>query len=237
MKISVCLASYNGEKYIKEQIQSILPQLSISDELIISDDGSKDSTISIIKSFHDERIKLLHNNSHGVNQNFENALRNATGDIILLSDQDDIWLKGKVEYVKKMLTRYNLIVHNANVVDSNGDSLGHDYFSLTPHRTGFWGNLWKSRFLGCCMAFDKKLLNDALPFPKLIVGHDYWIGMLGAAKYDIIFDNKVFLSYRRHGGNFSSSAEVSNNSWYYKFFKKRLLILWCIIVRCLKIDK
>lgn len=229
--LSVCMATYNGEKYIREQIESIVNQLDKNDELIISDDGSTDSTISIINSFDDKRILLLHNQKHGVNNNFENALNHSKGDCICLSDQDDKWHMGKVEYVKEMLQNYDLIVHNADVVDGNGKSFKYDYFSLMPNGEGFWANLWKSRFLGCCMAFNRKIVNIALPFPSMIAGHDYWIGMIGAAKFRIKFDDSIYLSYRRHGRNLSTSAEKSNTSLFYKIFIKRWAILWCVIVR------
>lgn len=97
MKITVCLASYNGQNFIKEQIESILSQLSAIDELIVSDDISSDSTLDIVNSFKDDRIKIL----SGIKfaspiRNFENALKYATGDVIFLSDQDDVWLPNKV---------------------------------------------------------------------------------------------------------------------------------------------
>ena len=88
--ISVCMATYNGEKYLREQVGSILTQLGENDELVVSDDGSTDSTIDILKSYNDPRIKIFINTGrHGVNSNFENALRHADGDYIFLSDQDD----------------------------------------------------------------------------------------------------------------------------------------------------
>ena len=232
--LSVCMATYNGERFIHEQIESILSQLEENDELIISDDGSKDKTISIIKSFNDSRIKLFNNQKHGVNNNFENALTHSKGDYICLSDQDDIWHQGKADFVKRMLLSYDLIVHNAEIVDGTGRSLGYDYFSLTPQGKGFWGNLWKSGFLGCCMAFNRKLLEDALPFPKLIAGHDYWLGMLGAAKYKVLFDKQIFLSYRRHGDNASTSAEPSDTSLFYKIFTKRLAMIYCVATHYFK---
>ena len=97
-KISVCIATYNGERYIREQLDSILSQLSLDDEVIISDDGSKDSTIEIISSYLDSRIKVFKNNGkHGYVGNFENALNHSSGDFIFLSDQDDIWELQKIE--------------------------------------------------------------------------------------------------------------------------------------------
>ncbi len=95
MKISVCLASYNGEKYIAEQLESILKQLGERDELIISDDSSTDQTLAIIDRFHDRRLRVFPGNSfYNPIFNFENALKQATGEVIALSDQDDV-LAGK----------------------------------------------------------------------------------------------------------------------------------------------
>ena len=98
--ISVCMACYNGEKFIQEQVDSIICQLGLDDELIISDDGSNDRTLDILFSYEDSRIKILHNRAcHGFVGNFENALSHAKGDYIFLSDQDDIWKKEKVQKV------------------------------------------------------------------------------------------------------------------------------------------
>ncbi|MCG2791916.1 MAG: glycosyltransferase, partial [Weeksellaceae bacterium] len=106
--ISVCLATYNGEKYLEAQIKSILKQLSVDDELIISDDRSTDNTISVINKFDDNRIKIFINkNKNGVAHNFENALLKATGDYIFLSDQDDIWADNKVDVLLKELKEYD----------------------------------------------------------------------------------------------------------------------------------
>ena len=130
--ISVCLASHNGEKYIKKQIDSILSQLSSQDELIISDDGSTDLTLSIIHRYKDERIKLLHykqdvsvlRKKHSkqfylATKNFENALKNAKGDYIFLSDQDDIWLPDRVEVMVNSLKKNDCVMCNLNLIDEN----------------------------------------------------------------------------------------------------------------------
>ncbi|EXY58193.1 glycosyltransferase, partial [Bacteroides fragilis] len=96
--ISVCIATYNGEKFIVEQLKTILSQLTDFDEIIISDDHSSDCTLSLIRSFRDPRIKIyLNENDKGYTSNFENALKKATGEIIFIADQDDIWKKDKVD--------------------------------------------------------------------------------------------------------------------------------------------
>ena len=97
------MATYNGAKYIKEQLDSIIPQLREDDELIVSDDASKDDTLKIVQSYNDPRIKIFHNENHGVAHNFENAMRQATGDLIYFADQDDVWLPGKLDKMEKFL--------------------------------------------------------------------------------------------------------------------------------------
>ena len=115
------MATYNGAKYIKEQLDSIIPQLREDDELIVSDDASKDDTLKIVESYNDPRIKIFHNENHGVAHNFENAMRQATGDLIYFADQDDVWLPGKLDKMEKFLTEggYDTILCNCSLVDAN----------------------------------------------------------------------------------------------------------------------
>jgi glycosyltransferase involved in cell wall biosynthesis len=131
MRASVCMATFNGEKYIRRQIESIISQLSQDDEIIISDHGSTDGTVEIIKEFKDSRIKLICKESHHIDrksvidrfrlvtQNFENALSAASGDYIFLSDQDDIWDKKKIEISLKYLQHCDLVVSNFGFIDEN----------------------------------------------------------------------------------------------------------------------
>ena len=228
--ISVCMACYNGQKYIRQQIDSILCQIGNDDELIISDDGSRDETCEIIENFHDSRIKLLRNKGrHGFVGNFENALREVRGDVIFLSDQDDYWKEDKVRIVMSQLQRYQLVVHDADLIDGNGNSLGKRYYQCTNSGTGFIANLWKTRWLGCCMAFRKEVLELCLPFPQNIPAHDYWIGMLGMLKFKYYFMPDVLICYRRHGNNASFSSEKSRESLWYKLVQKRGVLVLNII--------
>ena len=103
--ISICIATFNGEHYIKDQLLSILPQLTVHDEVIISDDNSSDKTIKIIEEFNDLRIKIYYNNplKKGYSNNFENALSKSNQQLIFLCDQDDIWFNNKIQIYKSKL--------------------------------------------------------------------------------------------------------------------------------------
>lgn len=230
--ISVCLATFNGALYIHEQVTSILMQLSENDELIVSDDGSKDDTLEILSSFRDNRIKVyLNTGEHGFVRNFENALCHAKGEYIFLSDQDDKWRANKIKVVLSYLEHYDMVLHDAEIVDQNGASMCRLYSESLHHGTGFWANMWKTRWLGCCMAFNSRVLEYAMPFPKHTVGHDYWISLIGLAKYSYVYIPDVLIDYRRHGSNSSSASGKSGNNIYYMIVTKRLWTLIEVVKR------
>jgi glycosyltransferase involved in cell wall biosynthesis len=123
------MATYNGEKYISKQVESILVQLSEADELIISDDGSIDATLAIIKAFNDPRVKIFRNiHKSGPVGNFENALKNAKGEYIFLADQDDIWLSEKLNRHLSFHSQYDLVISDAEVVDESGNVIHPSFF-------------------------------------------------------------------------------------------------------------
>lgn len=229
--ISVCLATYNGGKFVKEQVESILSQLGENDELVVSDDGSKDDTIEVLESFHDERIKIFHNRTrHGVVPNFENSLKHSSGDIIFFSDQDDIWDKRKVEICTCALQEADLVVHNSKVVFEDGSLPNEDFFQLRNSGSGYWKNLKKNSFVGSCMAFKKEIKNYVLPFPKHILWHDMWIGLMVERHGETKFINNQLLYYRRHGNNASATSEKSTFSHWFQM-KYRMQMLWYTMIR------
>ena len=234
MKISVCMATYNGQKYIATQLESILKQLSVNDEVIISDDSSTDRTVDVIKEFNDGRVILYENNRfHSPVLNFENALKKISGDIIFLSDQDDIWLDNKVEVMVKLLRSYDLVVSDCLLIDENEAVLNGSFFELRGSKSGVIHNLIKNSYIGCCMAFNRKILEKALPFPKTIPMHDMWIGMIGELFGQTYFCREQLVKYRRHGNNLSPTLEKKTYSVVNKF-KFRLILLYHIIRRYIK---
>ena len=231
--ISVCMTSFNGESFIRPQIDSILEQLGPDDELIISDDGSTDSTLDIISSYGDPRIKLLHNNErHGVNGNFENALRNASGDYIFLADQDDVWLPGKVEKCVDALQNADCIIHNAYLADGELNHDGQTFFESVNAKKGLIHNWIHNGYLGCAMAFRKEVLDLALPIPQhSTMYHDVWIGNIAAAKYRVDFIDFIGILVRRHEN--STSITFHNRLSFVNIIKNRFSVAYLTIGRIL----
>ncbi len=234
--ISVCIPTYNGEKYILRQLNSILIQLSEIDEIIISDDSSNDNTINIIKSLNDNRIKISENNKfNSPVYNMENALKMANGDYIFMADQDDIWIENKVSEMLKYLKYYNLVISNASIVDKNEKIITESYFDWKRSGKGFWKNYIKNSYIGCAIAFDRKILQRSLPFPKKLAMHDVWIGLIAETFGKVFFLDKKLILYRRHEANLTYSINrtennLSDNSLIYKL-SYRFIILINIVKR------
>lgn len=209
--ISVCIATYNGAKYIKEQLESILKQLSAEDEIIISDDSSSDETLKIIDDLRDVRIKVYPNNKFSSPIfNFENALKKVNGDYVFLSDQDDIWLPNKVEKMMKELLHSDLCFSNAMIVDENLAEV--ELLYNKTNNLGFINNILKNKFIGATIAFKASLLEKALPFPKYIPMHDQWLGLLAEVTGKTFYLSEPLILYRRHTQNASSTGSHSNYS-------------------------
>ncbi len=222
--ISVAMASYNGEKYIEVQIRSILANLCEKDELIISDDGSTDRTLEIINKISDKRIRVLQGPKLGVKKNFEHAARNCSGKYIFLSDQDDVWLENKVEKMLEVFekTGCNCVTHNAEV--KNGDmtqTIIDSFFSHRKSGPGILKNIYKNRYLGCCMAFSKEIKSKILPIPNNIEMHDQWIGIICEKYGKSVFIDDKLIYYRRHDNN------VSNMNHYplFKMIRNRIVFV------------
>ena len=206
IRVSVAMATYNGEKYIKQQIDSILNNLDENDEIIISDDGSTDNTKNIIEEYNDSRIKLIDGPKNGLKQNFANAINNCNGKYIFLSDQDDIWMNDKVEKVIKTFEKEKCmcVIHDCEVFDSETGNIIYDsFYKFRNSKKGIIKNIWKNSYIGCCMAIDSKMKQYILPIPNDIEMHDQWIGVLSEKYGKSCFINDKLIKYRRHSNNVS----------------------------------
>lgn len=220
------MATFNGVKHLKPQIDSILTQLTPDDELIISDDSSTDGTADLIQTYRDNRIKLLERcNFHSPVLNFENAIKAATGDYIFLSDQDDIWLPDKVSVMSKYLNDFDVVVSDCLVVDSDGSIIYESFQDFIKAGKGFIRNFIKNGYLGCCIAFRKKMVKYYLPFPKNIAMHDIWIGLITELVADVIFIPDKLILYRRHEGTLTSHGLKSSYSYIYRIWYRMVFAI------------
>jgi glycosyltransferase involved in cell wall biosynthesis len=207
-RISVCVATYQGERYVGLQLRSILEQLSANDEVIVVDDGSTDHTCNEIYALNDTRLVLIQNNENqGVLRAFETALSRCSGEIVFLSDQDDLWLPQKVEKVLNAFAHdpaLTLVASDAILIDDYGNKIGDSFYAKRgKFRAGLWSNLLIGKFHGCTMAFRSTLLRSALPFPtSREAHHDTWIGCVNAVRGGKTkYIAEPLVAYRRHSTN------------------------------------
>ena len=221
-RASVCMATFNGMKFVREQVDSILAQLGADDELIVADDASDDGTPDIVAALGDPRIRLLRNGFRNITRNFESALGEARGDFIFLSDQDDIWLDGKVQITLNLLAGHQLVLSDCLVVGESGEVLQPSYFDALGSASGLLRNFWRNSYLGCCMAFRRSLLKVALPIPNG-VAHDYWIGMVAELTDRPYFLDRPLVAYRRHGSTASFAARRSGRTLIERLVSRAVL--------------
>lgn len=225
--ISVCIATYNGARFLERQLHSILPQLGKDDEVVVSDDGSTDETIALLQSMGDPRIRIVEGpHRHSPIWNFERALSQAKGDYIFLSDQDDEWLPNKVSVCMDYLQYYDCVVSDCQVVDGANQVIHNSFYQVNGTRKGSLYNLLvKNGYLGCCMAFRRQVLQKALPFPSQTPMHDIWLGNVAAFRYSLCFIPDKLVLYTRHGDNASTASDPSNKSLW-----KRLSYRWTMLM-------
>lgn len=233
--VSICLATYNGERYIREQIESIISELNNEDEIIISDDCSKDSTLKIIKKFKDKRIKIYTNKVNtGHIKNFEKAITYSQNNIIFLSDQDDVWLPGRLNLMLESLRKSKclLVTSNFLLMDQEGVKYHRDpkkdlkFIDSSNHLSNILGiYLSKKSYFGCTMAFKRDLLKIILPIPKFVESHDLWIALAANILKSNLHINENTLAHRLHNNNVTNSKRHLSLKLY-----SRLVFTMSIIV-------
>ena len=230
-KIEILMATYNGEKYIGEQINSIINQTYTNWNLLIRDDGSKDKTLNIIKKYEkmDNRIILIRDNKDnlGFVKNFEELLKKSRTEFVMFSDQDDYWLENKIEkYVeviekldKKKLEKPLLIHSNSYICDKNLKILEEKFIdsNIAGEKKS------KSIFFyyivqGATVLINRNLIKKVIPFSNNVKLHDRYFHLISEFLGNRIFINESLMKYRQHGNN---EIGVSKGSIIKKILKKR----------------
>lgn len=214
-QIDILLATYNGEKYLEEQLDSILNQTYSNIQLIISDDCSTDNTRQILKKYEeqDKRIKIYYQEKNlGCVKNFEFLLKHVQNEKFMLSDQDDKWLPEKIEktYETMQKEKADLVFGDLEVVNENLETIApsfNSYMSLNK-KIKKYINSYKLNYLyncitGCTVMTKKKWIKKILPLPsdsKYLV-HDHWIGLMVALDGKLAYMPEKYIKYRQHGNN------------------------------------
>ncbi len=215
LKVSACMAAYNGGRFIDAQLRSILSQLHQDDEVVIIDDQSQDDTLQRIAKYDDPRIRVMrHETNMGVVATFEDALRSATGDILFLCDDDDVWASEKVRRFKEVFEsrpEVEIVTSRACLIDEHDTQLPDSHVNRGgKFSRGFWRNVFKNHYQGSAMAIRASFLGQVLPFPKRrLFLHDAWIGTRSEITGGkTAFIDEVLLFYRRHAKNASRTKPL-----------------------------
>lgn len=217
LSVSVCMATYNGRAFVEEQLDSILPQLSEYDELVVSDNSSTDGTWELLLAYQkqDHRIQLFKNEKPGVIGNFEQAIKMGKKDLIFLCDQDDVWQNNKIEVMKSYFQNHpekTVVVSDLIIVDNDFQTIVPSYQAMRHTKPGFWHNLLRSSYIGAGMAFRKELKSLILPIPAEVPMHDMWIGLLADYTKGVAFISDKLVYYRRHGLN-TTEIKTTASKW------------------------
>jgi len=221
------MAVHNGALFLRPQLESILEQLRADDELIVVDDASQDDTAAILARTDDPRLRLHRNERNlGVLATFEKALRLARGEILFLSDHDDLWLPGKVEKIMAVFEArpsVTMVATDARLIDAEGRTLAPSFFAQRGRfAAGAVHNFMKNKYLGCTLSFRSRMLPVFLPIPRDVPMHDMWFGVLNAVFGETHFLDEPLVAYRRHGANASPLVHTSfvrAARWRYRLAK------------------
>lgn len=241
--VSIAMATYNGEKFLRKQLDSLLSQIYKNIEVVVSDDCSTDETIAILNEYKDKfKMRLYFNKSNlGFLKNFETAVSLCKGDYIVLADQDDIWMPEKVSTLLDEIGDYSLIYSDASLINEHDDILPGSLIKNSGIKpvTGkaFTYFVCNSCVTGCTSMFKKELVPVILPIPENETSHDWWFSVVASRQGGVKYLNRELIQYRQHDYNVIGAKEkicffsrlmsyIRNESYqpkmdYYHFLEKR----------------
>ena len=221
--IDILMATYNGEKYVAKQIESILNQSYKNIRLVISDDCSKDGTREILKQYeNDERVEIhLQKENLGYIRNFEFLLKQVKNELYMLSDQDDVWLEEKVEKSLETLKKENadMVFGDLEVVDEDLKTIYPSFgdFMLLNRKIKKQINNYELNYLyncvtGCTILSKKEFIEKILPVPykSKYVAHDHWMGLMVSLYGKMVYMPEKYIKYRQHGNNQIGTDKISH---------------------------
>lgn len=221
-KVDIAMATFNGEKFIREQIASIERQTYSNWQLFISDDGSTDNTVKIIKELanKNERITLVNTERQGgVVKNFNKALSATEAEYVVLSDQDDIWPEERLARLVETIEKYKnqdsnkslLVFTDLEVIDKNGNIKESSFYqanNIEPYENMRGNNLlWRSSVYGCTTIVNRKLLDRALPIPQNALMHDQWLALHASQENGLYYFDYCSIKYRQHDNNVTGGSK------------------------------
>ena len=227
MSISVCMATYNGEKYVIRQLRSILEQLSADDEVIVVDDCSRDATVEAVRRIGDRRISTFVNDrNRGEVFSFSRAMSMAKNEVVFLSDQDDIWIPGRASLMSQRLITSGASVVSSNVewMNANEEPIDITYDGVASRDSNkhlkniidiFVG---RTNYFGCAMALRREFVKVVAPIPSFVESHDLWIALASNLAGSNAHVDEITLRKRKHACNATST--VSTRSLYRKFWSR-----------------
>lgn len=220
-RIGVAMATYNGEKYIREQILSILQQTLVPDEILVSDDGSKDGTLDIVrelilpaKNVGTEIVIRTDNPRHGIGGNFEWAITHSVGDYIFICGQDDVWMPEKVEHILEVFSQHpdaEMVCHGLSMIDANGNAIEGEFsrsmFEILLPQRDIVTKAERAMFLdaalstylisGTSICMASSLVSKSMPIP-VDSAEDQWLPFCATADNALWYLDEKLVSYRIH---------------------------------------
>lgn len=228
MNISVCMATFNGERFLSEQVASILTELSAEDELIVLDDASQDGTVAFFERLQDPRVKIHRNERNlGHVQTFSKVLSLAANPLIFMADQDDVWLAGRVDTMRHALADHLLVSTWSEFMDGEGQPIEPLHPGLDADQSDqYAGNIarifsGRAYYDGCAMALRAELRPIILPIPSYVESHDLWIAMAANIAKSNRHLERYTLRRRVHGGN----ASVVSRPFLRKLMSRAIFLL------------
>jgi glycosyltransferase involved in cell wall biosynthesis len=234
--VSIAMATYNGERFIKEQLDSIYSQSYEKFEVVVCDDCSSDGTVAILDIYKKKHGLKYHVNKNrlGYKKNFEKAISLCRGKYIALADQDDIWDRGKLEILTAEIKGYPLAASDLALVDDRGTIISRSYESYRRRKIPdvprqYESLIFSNYFPGCAMLLTAELARKVVPVPEEFSHHDWWISFQASLSGGIKYVNMPLVMYRQHGGNVLGPKKEKGLAFYAAksvevlfFFRKRI---------------